>query len=114
MGYGPNLWGAWLWQADVANLCLVVLAAFFPEIASRPFVLLMFLPSPAYFHNRLIFYGEMGTAACGRGTHLSQDRADKAAGSWVLNTAPLHLPGLRVTGNTVDSYAAQRGYLGLE
>lgn len=81
-----------LWQADVANLWLVVLASFFPEIASGPFVLLMFLPSPVYFHDRLIFYREICTAACGKGTHLLQDRVDETAGSQVLNTAPSAAP----------------------
>lgn len=70
----------------------MVPAALFPEIASRPFVLLMFFLSPLCFHDRLIFYREIGTAARGQGTHLLQDRADKTTGSRVLNTPPFASP----------------------
>lgn len=64
----------------------------FPEMASGPFVLLMFLPSPGYFHDRLIFYREICTATHGKGTHLLQDRLAKTTGSQVLNTAPFVSP----------------------
>lgn len=50
---------AWGRQAGVSSRSRVELAALLPEIASRPFVFLMFFPSPAYFHDRLIFYREI-------------------------------------------------------
>lgn len=88
----PSTWAADSNRLMFPTFCLWFWQAFSPEIALRPFVLLMFFLSPVDFPDRLIFYREICTATHGKGTYLLQDCVDKTTGSWVLNMVPFASP----------------------